>query len=246
MAVYQETDKNKITKDGRKWYFRLYYVDMYGHKKQKNSKMYMTKTEAKDAESQFRISIRTTDETNLSISFKELFEEWLKHKKTVVKYTTYYSYKQKMTSYVLSYFERFKLHAIKANDITRWRDELQKRKIDEKYKNKLIGVFKDILEYARINYHFDPKVISKLETFRISHVSYTKNDSLNNYWTPEQFQRFIKTVEDDYFKMLYKFLYYTGLRIGELMALSWDKVDFNKKTIVINEKQTQNQLIPKE
>ena len=46
MAVYQEKDKKKWTKDGRKWYYRCYYTDIKGNRKQKISKMYETKKQA--------------------------------------------------------------------------------------------------------------------------------------------------------------------------------------------------------
>ncbi len=32
MPAYQEKNKDKWTKDGRSWYFRCYYTDMYGGK----------------------------------------------------------------------------------------------------------------------------------------------------------------------------------------------------------------------
>ena len=50
MPVYQEKNKNKLPKNGNSWYFRCYYLDIYGNKKQMQSKMYKSKTLAKDAE----------------------------------------------------------------------------------------------------------------------------------------------------------------------------------------------------
>ncbi|WP_439024930.1 tyrosine-type recombinase/integrase [Bacillus halotolerans] len=56
---------------------------------------------------------------------------------------------------------------------------------------------------------------------------------------PEQFQKFIVIFDDnkhkDFFKkMYYTFAYFTGVRIGEKLALEWK--DFNKYTneIIIN------------
>ena len=69
MAVYQEKDKKKWTKDKRKWYYRVYYTDMYGNRKQKVSKMFKTSNEAKEAESQFLVTIKASDEFDLNISF---------------------------------------------------------------------------------------------------------------------------------------------------------------------------------
>ena len=53
MAVYNEKNKNKWTKDGRHYYYKCYYTDMYGNRKQKVSKMFLTSNEAKNSEREF-------------------------------------------------------------------------------------------------------------------------------------------------------------------------------------------------
>ena len=36
MAIIEIKNKNKITKDGRKYYYDTYYTDLYGNRKEKN------------------------------------------------------------------------------------------------------------------------------------------------------------------------------------------------------------------
>ena len=38
MAIYNESDKSKWTKDGRHWYFRISYIDIDGKKRYYKSK----------------------------------------------------------------------------------------------------------------------------------------------------------------------------------------------------------------
>ena len=57
MAIYQ----NKNTK---KWQFRVYYKDLQGNTKQKNSKFYDLKKEAQTAEIEFVNKIKNNDFTN--------------------------------------------------------------------------------------------------------------------------------------------------------------------------------------
>lgn len=45
MPVYEETDPKKITKNGRKYYYKCYYIDKYGKRKRKQSKMFKGKRE---------------------------------------------------------------------------------------------------------------------------------------------------------------------------------------------------------
>lgn len=55
-----------------------------------------------------------------------------------------------------------------------------------------------------------------------------------DFWTLEEFKRFISVESDIKFKLLYEALYYCGLRIGELRGLTWNNIDFHKKELTIN------------
>lgn len=81
-------------------------------------------------------------------------------------------------------------------------------------------------------YDFDTKIANYL--VKIRDDSPIKNDSLkDNYWTYEEYNRFITNVDDNYYSLIFKFLYYTGVRLGELRALNWNDIDFIKKTLSI-------------
>ena len=239
MAVYQEKDKKKWTKDKRKWYYRVYYTDMYGNRKQKVSKMFKTSNEAKEAESQFLVTIKTADEFDLNISFEDVFNEWLLYKKQLVKYSTFYSLKLKMVKHVYSSFKNFKLHSIKSNTLLNWKQELMdKKELNDDSVNKVIGYFQEFLEYARINYNFDIKIANRLQKNRVTKKRENGNDAEWNFWTPSEFNTFIDVVDNEYDKLMYDFMYYTGLRIGETTALCWKNVNFNNKTILIEDNLT--------
>lgn len=55
-----------------------------------------------------------------------------------------------------------------------------------------------------------------------------------DFWTFDEYQRFIRAMKDDpvYFP-LFETLYYTGMREGELLALSKDMIDFDNNVIHI-------------
>lgn len=234
MPVYQEKNKNKWTKDGRSWYFKCYYTDMYGNRKQKVSKMFKTKSEAKENENEFLVNIKKQDETDHNISFENVFNEWLMKKKSQVKSTTYYGIKKNTIKHILSYFKNFKLHSIKTNSLLLWKKELEKNKFTISYQNTIIGYFTEILEYAKNNYEFDSKIISKLHKDKIEIVKNIKETVEQNYWTYEEFNKFISCVDEELYKIMFIFLYYTGLRLGEMIALNWNDIDFKNKTIRIN------------
>lgn len=233
MPVYQEKDKSKLPKNGYSWYFRTYYNDIYGNRKQKQSKMYHSKTLAKEAERKFLEKTATHDETDYNIKFEVVYNEWLEFKKTQVKITTHYSIKKKTDKHILKFFKTFKLHSIKVNALQTWREEFLAKKYSPDYQNIIIGYLQEILEYAINNYDFDRKVASKLQKQRVDNVKDKTNDAEINFWTYEEFKNFIKNVSNDLDKLMYNFLYFTGLRLGEMIALTWKDIDLEKKKLKV-------------
>lgn len=235
MAVYQRKDKNgKVIKDtkGNSWYYRCYFTDRYGNRKQTKSRLYPTKGIASDEEHEFLRSIKTTDTIDLNINFKYVCDEWLNFKRNKIKITTYYGVEKTTKKYIYKYFYNFKLHDIKIHNLQEWKNTLIKSNLSISRTNLIISYLKEILTYSNMYYDFDTKIANYL--VKIRDDSPIKNDSLkDNYWTYEEYNRFITNVDDNYYSLIFKFLYYTGVRLGELRALNWNDIDFIKKTLSI-------------
>lgn len=235
MAVYQRKDKNgKVIKDtkGNSWYYRCYFTDRYGNRKQTKSRLYPTKGIASDEEHEFLRSIKTTDTIDLNINFKYVCDEWLNFKRNKIKITTYYGVEKTTKKYIYKYFYNFKLHDIKIHNLQEWKNTLIKSNLSISRTNLIISYLKEILTYSNVYYDFDTKIANYL--VKIRDDSPIKNDSLkDNYWTYEEYNRFITNVDDNYYSLIFKFLYYTGVRLGELRALNWNDIDFIKKTLSI-------------
>ncbi len=235
MPVYQKKDKNgKAIKDtkGNSWYYRCYYTDMYGKRKQTKSRLYPTKSIASDEEHDFLRKIKTTDKTDLNIYFKHVCDEWLDFKKNKIKITTYYGVEKATKKYIYKYFCNFKLHDIKIQSLQEWKNILIRSNLSVSRTNSIITFLKEILIYSNIYYNFDIKVANYL--VKIRDDSPIKNDtSKENYWTYNEYNQFIASVDDSYYSLIFKFLYYTGVRLGELRALNWNDINFTKKTLSI-------------
>ena len=232
MPVYNETDKSKWTKDKRHWYFRCTYEDINGNKKRYKSKMYFSKSDAEDAESQFMIKTKNHELITNTISFKTVFDEWLFYKKRKVKSSTYYEQKKIATRHILIPFENTKLFNIKESSINQWYDKIEKSEYCIKHKNKIIGFFREILNYAKNTYNYNSKYINLLHNIKDENP--IDDIKIDNYWTYEEFKTFIQYVNDDYYNLVFRFLYFTGCRVGEMIALNWNDLNFKNKTVTIN------------
>lgn len=234
MAIYQEKNKNKITKDGRCWYYRCYYTDIYGNRKQKVSKMYFRKKDAEEAERDFFNKIKSNDYSDINIMFSKVYDEWLENKKTQIKSSTYYNRKRRDNKYILEFFCKYKLHSINFDTISNWKNNcILKLNISLEHKNRIISDLKEILNYARDNYNFDGRILGKLVKYKVESVQ-TIRDSETNFWTYDEFKKFISVVDDRFYYTLFNFLYFTGLRYGEMNALCWNDINLKNKTLRIN------------
>ena len=234
MPVYNEKNKNKWTKKGEHYYFRCYYVDSYGKRRQKQSKMYMSSALAKEAERKFLEVTSVTNESPTKIKFDTVFYEWLDVKKMQIKPSTFYGVKHKTIKYILNYFSGSTLKDICLPQITEWSNALWNNGNSIDYNNVIITYAKEIFSFGRDNYGIDAKVIGRLQKKKNANVKSKIKDSEHNFWTPEEFSTFIQVVDNKLYSLMFTFLYYTGLRLGEMIALTWNDVDFQRQTISIN------------
>ena len=77
--------KKKQLKTGIKYCFTLRYTDIYGDTKQYTSKGYDTKKEAEIEEAKFRIKAQENKISSSSITFKQVFEEYIEYRKKDIK-----------------------------------------------------------------------------------------------------------------------------------------------------------------
>lgn len=234
MAIIQEKNKSKWTKDGRSWYFDEYYVDINGEKKEKKSKYYKTRKEAAEARKEFLLKSTLNIEHDLNISFEKVYKEWLDLKRVLLKQTTFYRLEKILNKHISKFFWNYSLHNIKLNAISSWKKELYDTGMSLKSQNSIIGYFKELMTYARDNYGYDTRILSKIQKYRIDNNFKNIREAEWNFWTYEEFNTFIACVDNEFYYTLFNFLYFTGLRFGEASALNWYDIDFDKQTLRVN------------
>ena len=243
MPIYKKKDKHgKIIKNEKGielWYFRDYYTDIYGKRKQYKSGAFAGKKEVQEAERDWLKNLDKQNQTSSSISFTDAFNEWQLFKKKQLKVSTYYGFEARTNKYIKQFFQNYlKLHSIKMDSIDKWYTKIEKEDLSLVYKNTLIGYLKDFLNYCRDNFDFNGKVLSKIQKFRIDTPKEKLTDAQTNFWSYEEWKKFINSVEDYNDWVMYKFLYSTGLRFGEFCALKVSDYNPNNKTISITKSLT--------
>ena len=207
MPVYQ----NKKTK---KWEYRAYANDIYGNRKQFEKTGFNTKKEAQDAE---RELLSLDKVSYCDLSFQELWDNYKQYMSLKLKPQSYRKTISKFKNHILPYFKDYKVKNITANIYTKWQILIEKKGFKHKYNSSLHGSMVTILNYAIKFYGLKENIASKIGNF-------SKKEELDknvDFWTFEEYQQFIQVVDDDIYKIFFETLYYTGLRQGECLALTW-------------------------
>lgn len=230
MAIYNELDKSKWTKDGRHWYFVCYKKDFNGINKKYKSKKFFKKSDAEEAE---RLFLMKRDNPS-NIKFDLVAKDYFNYLFTIRKDSTIYTYLNAFKNNIEPYFKTFYINDINVQTINNWKDTVQKNKFSIRYLNKMYNILKGIFDFAMKNYGLptNPAVISG--RFKEKNDKVVKDEEKIRYITYEQFQQFISVIDDLMWKTFFTFLYYTGMRKGEVLALNWNDIDFENKTISVN------------
>ncbi len=201
---------------------------VYGHKlKETKEKLIRAKYE----EDMYGGKVKPKD-----ITLDELYEMRVNWKKTQVKMSTMSRQMNEYEKHIQPKFGMMKITDIK-------RESVQEH-INELHKSMLIGtveiaksVLSNMLKYAADNGLLQNNVCIgiKIEP-NVRDIEKKKFNQETKYLTEEEILNFFNYCEKKHFCNLniYKFLLFTGLRVGELCALRWSDVDFEKRIVKIS------------
>lgn len=218
-----------LYKNDRGWYGQVNYKDVFGQYRTKSTKIYETKREASDAERELYTKVRNGECAASNITFAMAYKEFCEWKKDNVKTSTCITYPS-MWNHCKS------IANMKINDLTvpqyrAFKEELTQKGLSVPRKNKIHKFVRQLVNYARSMYDVDCNVVDRVGGFKEPDRIRTRNV---DFYTFDEFQKFIKCVHDPIYHALFTTLYYQGCRIGEANALTWNDIDFVNNTISIN------------
>lgn len=168
-----------------------------------------------------------------------LLDEWLySYHKDNVKQQTYLRYECTINNYILNdKISQYKIKKITARDIQEFLNRKKKQK-SRKSKSTLssstINIIITVLKSA-FSYAIDFDLIKDNPCDKIKRLSNKSQKKIVSFTIQEQLklERFIKSLNNsEYYGIILSL--YTGIRIGELFALEWEDIDFEKGIMKIH------------
>ena len=229
MAVYKS---KKPTKDGRKWYFSVCYVNAFGERKRKKSEKYHTREKAKEEEWKFLIK---QGGNRIDITFEEMYYQYLDYTDERIKGSSIFCKNSRMRNHILPYFGKMNIHDITVNTVLAWKTKINKaiygksnKRYSLQYKQTLMIELRTTLRYG-INFcGLKENFAGKVMMFHDKNEKIAADEEKVKYITPTEYNLFISVVENIVFKVFFAFLFYMGVRKGEAQALTWQDILWNE------------------
>jgi integrase len=210
-----------------KWFAKFYYTNWQGIKKQKWKRGFATKKEALGFERDFL----EKQSANPDMTFQNLYEIYMEDMAARLKQSTLLTKKAVLQTHILPFFGSKPINEIKASDVRRWQAKLMSspNNYSQTYLKKINTELNSIINYAKRFYDLNTNPCGKAGT-----IGKAKAEEMD-YWTYDEYIAFRDGVKDKSLSYIcFEVLYWTGMREGELLALSPADIDLDNKTISIN------------
>ena len=227
MPVYK--DKNG------KWKVNYRYTDYLGKSRQTTKRGFATRREAVAWEREQKLRL----EASLDMTFGSFVELYITDMKIRVKENTWHTKEHIIRTKILPYFKDRKIDEIKSRDIVSWQNELltHQKKNGEQYSptylksvhSQLSAIFNHAVKYYGLRNN-PAKMAGGMG----------KEESKDmQFWTQKEYLTFLEAVMDKPMSFYaFEMLYWTGIREGELLALTPADFDFEAGTVNINKTYT--------
>lgn len=162
------------------------------------------------------------------MTFQALWELYKKDMKPRLRESTMQGKENVVNLKILPYFGNMKVTDIKSTHVREWQNEMLKLGYKETYLKTINNQLSAIFNYC-VNYYD----LSSNPVRKAGSIGKAKADEME-YLTIEEFEKFIKGVSDNpRSEIAFKVLFWTGMRVGELLALTCKDIDFDNNTIHI-------------
>lgn len=223
MPVYRD-------KERKSWYVSCIYRDFRGERKHKTKRGFKTKAEAAKWEMEFTAKASM----NTHMLFRDFVDYYEQDRRPRLRETTWMTKEYIIKDKLLPFFGDMKLDEIDAGDIVRWQNGLvsYRNSDGEPYaptylrtvNNQLSAIFNHAVRY----YGLPSSPVAKAGKIG------SKKGAEMQFWTRDEYLSFAEEIMDKPESYLaFEILYWTGIRVGELLALTPADFDLEKMTLSV-------------
>lgn len=246
MPIYEEKEK---VNGQKRYYIRTYVADEDGKRKQitKHNKEWIGRDGYWLAYQEESLLKNKKINKYENMNLETLFNKYSEYIENNLKASSVRKNKDNYNLHIRPFLGNKKIFELNSKDILDFHDYLNSKtnsikttaakRVSGKYylstsfKRQIHITLVAILNFGCKYYNLDKNIASIVGNFKNAKGS--KKNELN-FLTQDEFNLFINFEQDKKYNDFFTILFYTGMRRGELLALTFDDIDFEKNEIYIN------------
>jgi integrase len=212
-------------KDTKKWTAQWFEPTANGEKKKRRKRGFDTKRDALEYERQKKLNGARSMDMKLS----EFVEVYYEDKKNDLKERTMKNKRYMLDQHVLPYFGDLMMSEITAGQIVQWQNEMQTKGFSDAYLRMIQNQLTALFSHAARIYDLQANPCKKVKRMGSS------DNRKMEFWTVEEYRKFMETIEPGTrYYIIFEILFWTGCRIGEMLALTPKDVNFETNQLSIS------------
>lgn len=209
-------------KDGR-WYVYLRYKDWTGKTRQHKKEGFRRKADAQQYEREYRQRVSGAP----GMTVRALYTLYMDDCKSRLRLSTVQTKRNMFEHHILPDFEAVPVSDITPSSVRLWQNGLMKKGLKPSTLRMVNAQLSALLNYA-VKFYGLGQNPCKLA----GQIGSLKTEEMR-ILTPEQFSAVLDAVGDSTAKTLYHLLFWSGLRIGEALALTPADFDFSAPSVKV-------------
>lgn len=184
-------------------------------------------TNKKECEKDLAKALLSFKPASVQYTFSQLAQEFLEEKRTRMKDQSWLKLKNALDHFT-AVLGDVRLDKLNTTQYQKTLATLDEKGLSNRYKNKLIRQFKQMIKWAGKRYDIYTNVPDRFDNYR------NEEKKEMQILTLDQFHELQDVIDDPVYYALFTLLFTMGLRIGEANALTWQDIDFEKGTLSVN------------
>ena len=211
------------------WRIQFRYTDWTGKKRKSQRRGFKTKKEAEEWLAHFKY-LQSSD---ISMPLKDFWNIYIEDMGKRLNETTLANKEHIWKCKILPYFGELPINEITPSRIRRWQGEMIGKGYKPTYLKTINNQLSAVMNYAVRFYDLRSNPCAKAGS-----MGKGKADE-RPYWTLDEFNVFADAVSDKHESWMgFQIMFWTGMRVGELLALKVEDIDLENRTIRIDESYT--------
>lgn len=219
MPVYKDEKRNT-------WFCKCNYKDWLGESKSKMKRGFATKKDAQQWERDFL----QKQSASMDMKFASFVDVYFEDKAPRLKERSIMTKRTLFETKIIPYFGEKQMNEITAVDIIKWQNALLNQDYKPTYLRMIQNQITALFNHAEKFYDLKDNPCKKVDKMG------RPNAKELNFWTKDEYEQFIQgfSPDEEMYRIIFQMLFWLGCRVGELLALTSQDIDFENGTVNIS------------